>query len=134
MVAITMPNGQVANIRDESISAAHKAYDPHPRPTPNVETAVFGPTNAALIAAEPPESLIGRLVLQVPLAILTRPDGTPVWIKGPAVTLVREPLRNEIPPAPFIVRATVIAASRRYTVQQDPLSALQILRAVGAGV
>jgi hypothetical protein len=58
-------------------------------------TYVYGVTQAPLVTAERPDALVARLGVTPPLAKLTRPDLTPVWVKGAAVTTVRGPIPDE---------------------------------------
>ena len=58
-------------------------------------TYVYGLTQTVLVTAERPEALVARLGVKPPLAKLTRPDRSPVWVKGTAVTSVRAPIPAE---------------------------------------
>ncbi len=94
---------------------------------------IYGIDRGALPAAENPALLVARLAVSPPLARLTRPDGTPVWIKGPAVTAIRAPLSTERQD-PGAVNALVILGGLHQAVREDVLAAQQVLNAHGANV
>ena len=94
---------------------------------------IYGIDRGALPAAENPAALVARLAVRPPLARLTRPDRTPVWIKGPAVTAIRAPLSTERQ-GPGEVNAVVILCGLHQAVQEDVAAAQQILNAHGANV
>ena len=56
---------------------------------------VHGIDRGVLVTAEAAAALVARLRVLPPLARLTRPDLTPVWLKGSAVTALRAPLATE---------------------------------------
>ena len=72
-------------------------------------TMVHGIDRGALMTAEEPAALVARLAVNPPLARLARPDMTPVWIKGAAVTSIRAPSATE-QQAHAAVNAVVILA------------------------
>lgn len=125
MVDINTAAG-VAKVDDESIV---RIVGPS---TINPYTYVYGVAPFSLETIEDPPHLVSRLRLRIPLCVLTRPDGRPVWIKGSAATMVRPPLNSEIALAPNFTRAVVIVAGRPQAVQQDVAMASVILMACGA--
>src|SRR6516225_7034924 len=58
-------------------------------------TYVHGVDRGVLVTVEDAAALTARLGIDPPLAKLTRPNRTPVWIKGAAVTTLRAPLPTE---------------------------------------
>jgi TIR domain len=56
---------------------------------------VHGVARGVLVSPESPDALVARLGVNPPLAKLTRPDLTPVWVKASAVTSLRTPLAAE---------------------------------------
>ena len=86
-----------------------------------------------LVTAEDAATLAGRLAIDPPLAKLTRPNATPVWIKGPAVTSLRAPLPTERQ-GPGAVNAMVILGHLHQTVHEDLATAERVLNAHGAHV
>ncbi|XYD11929.1 hypothetical protein R1A27_32740 (plasmid) [Methylobacterium sp. NMS12] len=127
MVMINTVAGN-ATIADESIA---RIIGPSPI---NSYTYVYGIAPSSVETLEDPAHLVSRLQLKIPLCLLTRPDGQPVWIKGAAVTMVRPPLNSELAYPPNVTRAVVIVAMRPQAVQQDVASAHAILAAGGAQI
>lgn len=64
-------------------------HDPGPR------TYVRFGDRGPLVTDELAVELLERLKIDPPLLRLTRPDGSPVWIKGSAIATVRRPLPTE---------------------------------------
>ena len=58
-------------------------------------TYVQGVDRGVLVTAEDAAALAARLAINPSLAKLTRPDMTPVWIKGAAVTPIGAPLPTD---------------------------------------
>lgn len=58
-------------------------------------TCVYGITKAELQMRESVPDFLGRLGISQAFAKLTRPNGTPVWINGKAVSSIRSPLLDE---------------------------------------
>jgi hypothetical protein len=58
-------------------------------------THVHGIDRGVLVTAEDAAALVARVGVSPPLVRLTRPDLTPVWLKGSAVTALRAPLSTE---------------------------------------
>ena len=68
-----------------------------------------------------------------PLAPLLRPDLTPVWLKGSAVTALRTPLATE-QQAPGSVNAVVIVGGLHQAVHETLEAARTIVNAHGGAV
>lgn len=100
---------------------------------PADRTYVHGATAKVLVTPEPPLQLLGRLGIAANFATLTRPNGSPVWVKGAAVSQVREPLASEIT-APGEVRATVVVGGARQAVREDTAAAIALINAHGGGL
>jgi hypothetical protein len=128
MVAITTLFGQEVDVAENGIAMVAGPY-PH---DVGPHTYVYGPTAGALITAEAPQLLISRLQHKAEFAVLTRPNGTPVWIHAPAVSLVREPVWTELPdPGQGIVKAVVMVGKFHQSVQEDVQLAIKILNVHG---
>jgi len=67
------------------------------------------------------------------MAKLTRPNRTPVWIKGSAVTTLRAPMPTERQ-GPRAVNAVVIIGDLHQPVHEDLATAQRMLNAHGAHV
>jgi hypothetical protein len=78
-------------------------------------------------------ALAARLGVNPPLAKLTRPNRTPVWIRGSAVTTLRAPLPTERQ-GPGDVNAIVILGDLRQAIPEDLTTAERVLNAHGAQV
>jgi hypothetical protein len=96
-------------------------------------TYVYGVTQAVLVTAEKPEALVACLGVKPPLAKLTRPDRSPVWVKGSAVTSVRAPLSTE-QQGPGEVNAVLQVGSHHQSVREDLPTARGIIDTHGGNV
>jgi hypothetical protein len=94
-------------------------------------TMVHGIHRGPLTTAEDAAGLAARIAVNPPLARLTRPDSSPVWIKGSAVTAIRPPLATERQAG---TNAMVILGGLHQAVQQDVAAAARVLNAHGANV
>jgi len=64
---------------------------------------------------------------------LTRPDSTPVWVKGSAVTAIRPPLATESQ-GRGVVRAVVIIGDLHQAVREDVKAVASMLTAPATDV
>ena len=92
-------------------------------------TCLFGIMPDPLLTAEPVAGLLSRLRLGPKVAKLTRPDASPVWIVGSAVTSLRAPLPDEYAPG---VQAVVVVTGLVQGVTETPPQARKALDAAGA--
>jgi hypothetical protein len=97
------------------------------------DTMVHGIDRDEVMTAENAAALAARLGVTPPLAQLTRPDMTPVWIKGAAVTALRAPLATE-QPSPGAANAVVILGTLHQALHEDVMTAERVLNAHGANV
>ena len=93
-------------------------------------TYVYGLTQAPLMTMEKPDVLVARLGITPPLAKLTRPDRSSVWVKGSAVTSVRAPRPPE-QQAPGEVNAVLQVGSHPQSVREDLATVRRIINAHG---
>lgn len=104
-----------------TVSGDEAAFDPDNVAvvTPNDEggAAVYGISKGAVMITENPAAFIARLGIATKLAKLTRPDGSPVWIKGAAVSSLRAPLRDEYPPE---AHAVIVTGPLTQAVRETP--------------
>jgi hypothetical protein len=129
MIRIITLDGQTVDLDEAAIVLIAGPY-PH---DVGPHTYVYGMAPGPLLTAEDPKALAARLGVSPPLASLTRPDGTPVWIKGAAATMVRAPLPPELQ-APGEVNAVVLAGALRQSVRETIAAARAILDAHGGNV
>jgi hypothetical protein len=92
MVTIQSLDGQVINVNENDVILVAGPF-PH---DVGPHTYVYLGASAALVTSEDAQALVTRLGVKQALAVLTRPNNTPVWINGQAVSLVRQPLPIEI--------------------------------------
>ncbi len=129
MVAITsLEGGRALEVEDAAISAL---AGPRRRDVGH-HTYVFGATPAPLATAEPIESLLARLNPRPPFAKLTRPDGTPIWVRGASITAIRPPLDVERPDPPAVVKLGIAFGGAHQAIREDLDHARPILLAAGA--
>jgi hypothetical protein len=116
MVDITALDGTVLHIDDNSVTIVS---GPLPHDPPN-RSYVTGPAPAVIETAEDAAHLVGRLPRKVALVKLTRPNNTPVWIKGAAVTLVKAPNTDDIPPGEHVGAVLYIGGHHQAVVEDVP--------------
>ena len=89
-------------------------------------TYVHGIDRGVLVTAEDAAALVARLGTDPPLAKLTRPDASPVWVKASAVSAIRPPLATE-QQAGGAVKAVVVIGDLHQAVREDVRTAMSIL-------
>ena len=97
--------------------------------TGEAATCVFGVMAVPLKTPEAVVSLLDRLHLGAKVARLTRPDASPVWFVGPAVTALRAPLPDEYAPG---FQAGLSVTGLVQGVMESLEQARRALNAVGA--
>jgi hypothetical protein len=107
MVDIVAAAGTTVTVPDEAINVVSGPY-PSDSGTKSYVRGNFGP--GALESKEDASHLVGRL--QVTLAMLTRPNGAPVWVKTRAIAMLRYPLDTEIQGPPNLVWRLPSGATR----------------------
>ena len=129
MIVIKATDGQDI---DGDENAVELIAGPYPRDV-GPHTYVYGLTQTVLVTAERPEALVARLGVKEPLTKLTRPDRSPVWVKGAAVTSVRAPLSTE-QQGPGEVNAVLQVGSHHQSVREDLPTARGIIDTHGGNV
>jgi len=128
MIVIQALDGTAVGV-DENVVALVAGPYPH-----DVGPDTYhGVDRGVLVTTESAAALAARLGVDPPLAKLTRPNATPVWIKGPAVTSLRAPLPTERQ-GPGAVNAMVILGHLHQAVHEDLATAERVLNAHGAHV
>jgi hypothetical protein len=74
---------------------------------------------APLASAESVESPLARLEPRPPFAKLTRPHGTPIWIRVSSIRAIRRPLDLERPDPPGARRSDIAIAGGPQAIQED---------------
>lgn len=129
MIVIRALDGTAVNVDEAAVTLLSGPYAHDVGP----HTYVHGVDRGVLATAEDAAALAARLGVNPPLAKLTRPDMTPVWIKGAAVTAIRAPLPTE-QQGPGAVHAVVILGELHQAVHEDLATAARVLNAHGAHV
>jgi hypothetical protein len=129
MIAIRALDGTEVDVNEEAVTLVAGPY-PHdlgPR------TYVHGVERGVLVTAEDAAALAARLGADPPLAKLTRPDASPVWIKRSAVSEIRPPRATERQ-ARGAVKAIVVIGDLHQAVREDVQTAMSILNPPAANV
>ena len=129
MIVIRALDGTAVDVDEDAVTLVSGPY-PH---DVGAHTYVHGVERGVLVTAESAAALAARLGVKPPLAKLTRPNATPVWIKGSAVTTLRTPLPTERQ-GPGAVNAVVILGDLHQAVDEDLATAERVLNAHGADV
>ena len=129
MIVIRALDGTAVDVDEDAVTLVSGPY-PH---DVGAHTYVHGVERGVLVTAESAAALAARLGVNPPLAKLTRPNATPVWIKGSAVTTLRTPLPTERQ-GPGAVNAVVILGDLHQAVDEDLATAERVLNAHGAQV
>ena len=91
MAILTTVDGHQITFNPKAVSALTN----HNASTGQVVTTVYGITNAAIDITETAQAFMSRLGIANNFAQLTRPNGSPVWLNGSAVSSLRPPLPNQ---------------------------------------
>ena len=129
MIVIRALDGTAVDVDENAVTLVSGPY-PH---DVGAHTYVHGVERGVLVTAESAAGLAARLGVNPPLAKLTRPNATPVWIKGSAVTTLRTPIPTERQ-GPGAVNAVVILGDLHQAVHEDLATAERVLKAHGAQV
>jgi hypothetical protein len=132
MIVIRALDGTAVDVDENTVTLVSGPY-PHDI---GPHTYVHGVERGVLVTVEDAAALAARLGVDPPLARLTRPDMTPVWIKGSAVSAIRAPLPTERQ-GPSGVNAVVILGDLEQlhqAVNEDLATAERVLNAHGAHV
>jgi hypothetical protein len=129
MIVIRALDGTAVDVDENAVTLLSGPY-PH---DVGRHTYVHGVDRGVMVTAEDAAALAARLGVSPPLAKLTRPDMTPVWIKGSAVSAIRAPLPTE-QQGVAAANAVVIVGDLHQAVHEGLAIAEQVLKAHGAHV
>jgi len=121
MVEIVEENGRKIFVQDNAIQVVVGPY-----PNEVKHTHVYA-LPKEILTGEPPEKLVVRLNIDPALAQLTRPNGTPIWIKGAAVITIGPPGPTDHDAA----KAVLIVGSLHQAVREDVSTARRIINEHG---
>jgi hypothetical protein len=127
MVDIVTSTGMTVTVSDSAINVVSGPY-PGDAGVKSYIRGCFGLGAFGLGAIESSEDashFVDRL--QATLARLTRPNGTPIWVKASAITMLRFPLDTEIPGPPNVVRSVIIVGGFHQALQEDIAAVRRIL-------
>jgi hypothetical protein len=102
MVDIVTLTGMTVTVPDSAINIVSGPYPGDVGVKSYIRSLGLG----AIESSEDASHFVDRL--QATLARLTRPNGTPVWVKASAITMLRFPLDTEIPSPPNVVRSVIM--------------------------
>jgi len=129
MSVIKTVDGQDIDVNENAIVLIAGPY-PH---DVGPHTYVYGVTHGALVTGEPADALVARLGINPPLAKLTRPDLSPVWVNGSMVTSVRAPIPTE-QQGTGQVNAILQVGSLHQAVHEDMPAARGIINVHGGNI
>jgi len=129
MIVVHALDGTEVAVNESAVTLVAGPY-PHDL---GPHTYVHGVDRGVLVTTEDAAALVARLGVDPPLAKLTRPNSTPVWVKGSAVTAIRAPLPTE-EPFPGPVKAVLIIGDLHQAVHEDVATAARVLNIHGAAV
>jgi hypothetical protein len=129
MIVIRALDGTAVDVDENAVTLVSGPY-PH---DVGPHTYVHGVDRGVLVTVEDTAVLAARLGVDPPLAKLTRPNRTPVWIKGAAVTTLRSPLLTERQ-GRGVVSAVVILGELHQAVHENLATAERVLNAHGVHV
>jgi|SRR5215468_9669690 len=89
-------------------------------------TYVHGVERGVLVTTEDAAALVARLGVEPPLAKLTRPDRSPVWVRKSAVTAIRPPMPTEQQRG-VAVKAVILVGELHQAVSENVQTATRIL-------
>ena len=92
---------------------------------------IYGLAPEGLRVSESTDALVQRLRLSSSLAKLTRPDGSPIWVNGKSVSVVREPASLEYAAT---VHAVVFAGALEQAVLETLDDVKQAINRVGGSL
>src|SRR5271157_1270136 len=115
MATLTTVDGIKITFKPRSVKAIAKDHDLSGKQV----TIVYGITDGFLIISETALEFMSRLKIDTKnFAQFTRPNGSPVWISGEAVSSIRAPLPDEYDTD---VNTVIFADSLTQAVQESPV-------------
>jgi hypothetical protein len=122
MIAIRALDGTEVTIDPNAVTLVAGPY-PHDL---GPHTYVHGVERGVLVATEDAAALVARLRVDPPLAKLTRPDRSPVWVRKSAVDGIRPPMPTEQQRG-GAVKAVILVGELHQAVREDVQTATRIL-------
>jgi hypothetical protein len=110
------------------VARAIAALADHDAVTGEAVTCVYGITIGLLKTAETVQAFMARLEIAQNFAQLTRPNGSPIWINGAAVSSIRAPRPSEYVAG---VSTVVSAGAMSFGVKEAANEATGLINAHG---
>jgi hypothetical protein len=114
MADLTTVDGKHVSFVPDAVTAVTD-QDEHGTPV----TCVFGITPAPLEIGEAVAGFLARIGVTANFARLTRPNGSAIWVCGPAVSSLSASLPGDDPDG---ARAVIVVGGRRQAVEEDAAS------------
>ena len=103
--------------------------------SPDLHVEVFGVAPNPVSTLEDPAAILARLHPSKPFARLTRPDNSPIWVRGSAVSSARAPLAEEtLGRPPGTVQSVIYIEGFRQLLREDIATLGPLLTAAGSPI
>ena len=122
MIAIRALDGTEVAVKEDAVTLVAGPY-PHDL---GPHTYVHGVDRGVRVTAEDAAALVARLGADPPMVRLTRPDGSPVWVKRSTISEIRPPRTTE-QQGGAAVKAVVIIGDLHQAVREAVQTAMSIL-------
>ena len=122
MVDIVTLTGMTVTVPDSAINVVSGPY-PGEADVKSYVRGGFGP--GAIESNEDASHFVDRI--QATLTRLRRPNGTPVWVKASAITILRFPFDTEILSPPNVVRSVIMVGGFHQALREDIATVRRIL-------
>lgn len=129
MIVVHALDGTAVEVDENAVTLVAGPY-PHDL---GPHTYLHGVDRGVLVTTEPAAALVARLGVAPPLAKLTRPDSTPVWVKGSAITAIRSPIATERI-GRGVVKAVLMIGDLHQAVRESVKVAELVVNPSGAAV
>jgi hypothetical protein len=130
MITVTDLNNKQMQIDEDLIALIAGPYSDDVGP----HTYIYAAYPILTVTAESPYSLVARIGKAPPMAVLTRPDNTPVWIDGHFATSVTGPVAGDRPAVKSIVYLGKISPFLKQAVEEAVEIASAAVNAAGGNV
>lgn len=127
MASLTTTDGVEVDFSADAVAAVAD----HDADTGDAFACDWGPTAAVLKTLEGAVAFMARIDIAAKMAVLSRPDRSPVWISRKAVQSLQPPIPGDYPDD---VRVVVALVCLNQAVTQDMATAKALVNAKGANL